>query len=301
MAAELSNLQTLRDNLQHHVAALAGEIGERNVFRPDRLRAAACYIADIWHGMGYPVIEQCYKAKGVDCANLEVVHSGSGYPERMLVIGAHYDTVRGSPGADDNASGVAALLEISRRLVTVETDCTVRFVAFVNEEAPFFFWGDMGSRVYARAARRRGDDIRLMMSLEMLGSYYEAPGSQHYPPFFRYFYPDCGNFIGFVSNLRSRRMLRKTVQAFRAHSDFPAEQVATFAFVPGVALSDHLSFWREGYRALMVTDTAFYRYPYYHTNLDTPDRIDYASMARVTVGLSGAIVTVANVKSQYPV
>ena len=132
-----------------------------------------------------------------------------------------------------------------------------------------------------------------MLSLEMLGCYYDYPGSQHYPPLFRYFYPDRGNFIGFVSNLRSRRMLHRVVQAFRSHSEFPVEHVATFAFVPGVALSDHLSFWRQGYRAVMVTDTAFYRYPYYHTPLDTADRIDYGSMAHVTAGLSRAVATIA--------
>jgi len=296
MTAESANQEVLRDNLQYHVAQLADEIGERNVFRPDALRAAADYITGVWRGMGYVVVDQCYEVSGVNCANLEVIRAGRKRPEQMLVIGAHYDTVPGSPGADDNASGIAALLEISRQFLVIETDLTVRFVAFVNEEAPFFFSGDMGSMVYARAARYRGEDIRLMISLEMLGCYDDAPGSQRYPPLFRYFYPDRADFIGFVSNLRSRRMLRRIVQAFRAQSDFPVEHVATFAFIPGVALSDHLSFWREGYRALMVTDTAFYRYPYYHTHLDTPNRIDYASMARVTTGLSGAVASVANMK-----
>jgi Zn-dependent M28 family amino/carboxypeptidase len=282
--------QKLRD----HVAVLASEIGERNVFRPAALQAAADYIANIWQGMGYTSARQCYEAKGVTCANLEIVREGRKYPGQTILVGAHYDTVMGSPGANDNASGVAALLELSRRFLAIEADRTIRLVAFVNEEAPFFYFGNMGSKVYAKAARRRGDDIQLMISLEMLGCYSDVPGSQRYPPMFRYFYPDCGNFIGFVSNLRSRRMLHQTVQAFRDHSDFPAEQVATFAFVPGVAWSDHLSFWREGYRALMVTDTAFYRYPYYHTPLDTADRLDYSSMARVTAGLAGAIASLAN-------
>ncbi|MDH3451430.1 MAG: M28 family metallopeptidase, partial [Gammaproteobacteria bacterium] len=289
-------MNVLKCDLRSHVASLADELGERNVLRPDALRAAADYISTVWRGMGYAVVEQCYEVRGVSCTNLAVIRKGRKRPEQILVIGAHYDTVPGSPGADDNASGIAALLEISRRFLTIETDLTVRFVAFVNEEAPFFSSGEMGSMFYARAARRRGDDIRLMMSLEMLGYYDDAPGSQRYPPLFRYFYPHRGNFIGFVSNLRSRRMLHKTVRAFRAHSDFPAESVATFAFIPGVALSDHLSFWRAGYRALMVTDTAFYRNPYYHTPLDTPDRIDYVSMARVTAGLSRAIAVLANMR-----
>jgi hypothetical protein len=151
----------------------------------------------------------------------------------------------------------------------------------------------MGSHVYARAARRRGDAIRVMLSLEMLGCYSDRPGSQGYPPLLRWFYPDRGNFIAFVSNLASRRALRETVRAFRAHSDFPCESLATFAFVPGVAWSDQLSFWREGYPAAMVTDTAFHRYAHYHTAQDTPDRLDYPAMARVVQGLALAVLDLA--------
>jgi Zn-dependent M28 family amino/carboxypeptidase len=151
----------------------------------------------------------------------------------------------------------------------------------------------MGSRVYARAARARGDDIRVMLSLEMLGCYSDAPGSQAYPPLLRFFYPSAGNFIGFVSNLRSQRALREVVRAFRSASDFPAESLASPALVPGVSWSDQLSFWREGYRAVMVTDTAFYRYPHYHRATDTPEKLDYARMARVVEGLAGALATLA--------
>ena len=151
----------------------------------------------------------------------------------------------------------------------------------------------MGSGVYARAARERNDDIRMMLSLEMLGCYSNRLGSQLYPPLLRWFYPDRGNFIAFVSNLASRIALRQAVRAFRAHSDFPCESLAAFSFVPGVSWSDHLSFWREGYAALMVTDTAFYRYPHYHTSRDTPDRLSYAQMARVVEGLALAALELA--------
>jgi hypothetical protein len=171
-------------------------------------------------------------------------------------------------------------------------------VAFVNEEPPFFYWGKMGSGVYAREARRRGDDILTMMSLEMLGCYSDEPGSQGYPPLFRYFYPDRGNFVAMVSNLRSRRALRRAVAAFRESCDVPVESVATLGLVPGVSWSDHLSFWRQGYRALMVTDTAFYRYPHYHSAADTPERLDYATMARVQEGLARAVLRLAMVRPQ---
>jgi Zn-dependent M28 family amino/carboxypeptidase len=151
----------------------------------------------------------------------------------------------------------------------------------------------MGSRVYARAARERGDDIRVMLSLEMLGCYSDAAGSQAYPPLLGFFYPEAGNFIAFVSNVRSRRALREVVRAFKGGSDFPAEKLASPGIVPGVSWSDQLSFWREGYPGVMVTDTAFYRYRHYHQATDTPDRIDYARMARVVEGLAKAVATLA--------
>ncbi len=279
--------------LRSHVEMLAVDIGERNVFRPEALHAAADYIDQQFHGQGYDVVRQVYRAKGVESANLEATRGGDERSNEILLIGAHYDSVSGSPGADDNASGVAVLLEMSRRFRDIHTERTVRFVAFVNEEPPFFYWRQMGSMVYARAARTRGDDIRLMMSLEMLGCYSDEPGSQRYPPLFRYFYPNRGNFIALVSNLRSRRMLRRTVSLFKRHSDVPVQSLATLSIVPGVSWSDHLSFWRWGYPALMVTDTAFYRYPHYHTAGDTPDKIDYETMALVTDGLTRAITALA--------
>ena len=243
--------------------------------------------------MGYQVAAQSYRAHGVLSENLDVTCEGQSKPSEIILVGAHYDSVPGSPGANDNASGVAALLEISRGFAKRPPARSVRFVAFVNEEAPFFYGDQMGSMVYAKAARARGDDIRLMVSLEMLGCFTDESGSQRYPPMLRFFYPDRGNFLAFVSNFSSRRSLRQLVNAFRAHSDFPAESLATFEFIPGVAWSDHASFWRQGYRALMVTDTAFYRYAYYHTGRDTPEKLNYAAMARVAGGLQQAVAALA--------
>ena len=281
------------ERLEAHVRALSETIGERNVYRPLALSDAADYIERQWHAMGYEVIRQTYELDGILCSNLEIVRLGNRYPEEILLIGAHYDTVIGSPGANDNASGVAAMLEMARQFANVEVDRTVRFVAFVNEEQPFFLSAQMGSMMYAKAARERRDNIRLMVSLETIGYYSERPGSQHYPPLFRFLYPDKGNFIAFVSNLRSRRMLRRFTAAFRQHSQFPAEQLATFSWIPGVEWSDHLSFWRCGYRALMVTDTAFYRYPHYHAPTDKADELDYVAMAVVTEGLERAVMSLA--------
>ncbi len=281
------------DALRRHVESLAGEIGERNVQRPHALAAAERYIAQEWASQGFQVAAQRYWAAGVDCANLEIVIPGEDLPTEIIVVGAHYDTVAGSPGANDNASAVAALLEIARTVVGERPRRTLKLVAFVNEEPPFYYWGAMGSGVYAQAARRRGDDIRAMFSLEMLGCYSDAPGSQTYPPLLKYFYPDRGNFVAFVSNLRSRRVLRAAVTAFRAGSRFPCESAALPAWIPGVGWSDQLSFWRAGYPGVMVTDTAFHRYPHYHRPTDTPDKLDYGRLAQVTAGLAGAFARLA--------
>jgi len=285
------------DALHRHVHMLAAEIGERNIWRPSALAAAEAYIEGQWRAQGYLVTAQRYTAEGVDSANLEISIPGIAKPGEIIIVGAHYDSVQGSPGADDNASAVGALLELSRLLGGLRAARTLRLVAFVNEEPPFFFWGNMGSAVYAKEARRRGDDIRAMFSLEMLGCYSDQRNSQRYPPLLRHFYPDRGNFIGFVSNLRSRFLLKQAVAAFRRQSDFPAESAALPAWIPGVAWSDQLSFWRQGYRGVMVTDTAFYRYPYYHTAFDTPNRLDYGRLAAVTSGLARAFTDLANCSS----
>src|SRR5574337_1390955 len=278
--------QISASRLRAHVERLAGELGERNVFRLPALRAAADYIEAEWRRQGYQISPQWYDLSGTRCANLEVSRLGSTRPNEILLIGAHYDSVQGSPGANDNASGVAALLELSRLFATITPALTVRFVAFVNEEPPFFLTRLQGSAVYAKAARACGDIIRLMVSLETIGAYRDEPGSQHYPPPFRYFYPRQGNFIAFVSDFRSRVLMRRAAQAFRHGSDFPLEHVATFRFIPGVAWSDHWSFWRQGYRAFMVTDTALYRDPYYHTGQDTPEKLAYPDFTKVTAGLA---------------
>jgi len=290
--------ESLLQQLRGHVEVLAGEIGERNIFRPGTLDAARHYIVSVWQQQGYEVNEQFYQVGGVQCANLEVNCRGTGRPDAVILVGAHYDSVKGSPGANDNGSGVAAMLELSRLFTRVTPAVSVRFVAFVNEEPPFFFWQEMGSMVYAKAARKRNDNIILMVSLETIGYYSSRPGSQRYPPFFKYFFPNRGDFVGFVSNLRSRKILRQAVQAFRKQSDFPLCHVATFPWIPGIYWSDHYCFWKQGYPAFMITDTALYRYPHYHTAADTPDKVQFAPLARVTSGLFQMFATLAG--SQMP-
>ena len=281
--------QRSADRLRRHVDVLAGEIGERNVGHPDALLAAAGYIRDTLVAEGYAVTGQSFSSRGMDVENLEVELPGSRLPDEIILVGAHYDSVTGSPGANDNGSGVAAVLEIARLLAGEDLPRTVRLVAFVNEEPPFFYSEEMGSRVYANRSRERGERIRAMLALETIGYYSYVPGSQRYPFPFRFFYPDTGNFIGFVGNLGSRGLVRQAVAAFRASTAFPSEAVAAPGWVVGVHWSDHWSFWKAGYPAIMVTDTALFRYPHYHSSGDTPEKIDFAGLSRVSHGLVAVI------------
>ena len=284
----------LQRRLEGHVRALAGKIGERNVFRPARLDAAAVYLETTLRALGHRVESQPFESAGAAVRNLEVAQSGRSQPDEIIVVGAHYDSVVGSPGANDNASGVAAVIELSRLLAERELPRSVRFVLFVNEEPPFYLTGDMGSLHYARRAKERGDHIVAMFSLETIGYFSEDEGSQHYPFPFSFFYPSRGNFIGFVGNLASRGLVRRAVGSFRRHSPLPSEALAAPGWITGVGWSDHWSFWQEGYPGVMVTDTALFRYEAYHTSQDTPDRVLYGHLARVAAGLEQVVIDLAS-------
>jgi len=286
----------LADNLRRHVAAV-GSREHNAINRPAELEAAARYIESVLSHLGYEVAAQRFRYEREEVRNIEIAVPGDTRAAEIIVVGAHYDSVLGAPGANDNGSGVAALLELARLFRNAKPARTVRFVAFVNEEPPFYLTGEMGSEHYARRSRERGERIVAMFSLETIGYYSDEPGSQHYPFPLSLFYPSRGNFIAFVSNLGSRPLLHASIAAFRADAAFPSEGVAAPGFVPGVDWSDHRSFWREGYPALMVTDTALYRYPHYHTAQDTPDKVDYERLARVVAGLMGMLRELAAVKA----
>ena len=273
----------LAENLRHHVIAIASR--EHNRFRFAELEASARYIERTFEDYGYLVQAQRIEAPAGEVRNIEMEIKGAALASEIIVIGAHYDSVIGAVGANDNGSGVAAVLELARLFREAKPARTLRLVAFVDEEPPFFKTNQMGSRVYARRSKDRGENIVAMFSLETIGYYSDRPGSQRYPFPLGFFYPSTGNFIAFVSNLSSRALLHEVLASFRRHAEFPSESVAAPAFMPGVDWSDHWSFWKEGYPALMVTDTAPYRYPYYHTAQDTPDKVDYERAARVVTGL----------------
>jgi len=273
----------LRGNLRDHVVAVASK--EHNVFHFAELEAAAQYIELTLSRFGYRVDTQRFKAAQGEVRNIEVEVKGAARAQEIIVVGAHYDSVMGAPGANDNGSGVAAVLELARLWRSAQPARTLRFVLFVNEEPPFFKSDEMGSRHYARRAKVRGENIVAMFSLETIGHYSDESGSQRYPFPLGFFYPSTANFIAFVSNFASRPLLHEAIASFRRHAEFPSEGVAAPALIPGVDWSDHWSFWREGYPALMVTDTAPYRYPHYHAETDTPDKVDYERLARVVAGL----------------
>jgi Peptidase family M28 len=296
----------LRDELRANVQKLAGEIAERNMWHYTQLNAAADFIEASFSRAGLRTRRDSYDMSGQTCHNIEAEIPGSmqgataSRPSHLpiVIIGAHYDSVFGSPGANDNGSGMAATLALARRFAEKQSERrltqtpykTLRFVAFVNEEPPYFLSGEMGSLVYARRCKERGDKISAMISLETIGYFSDASNSQTYPsPGLGLFYPKIGNFIGFVSNVKSRALLRRVIMLFRKHAKIPSEGASLPAFIPGVSWSDQWSFWQQGYPAIMVTDTAPFRYPYYHSSNDTPDKLDYDRFTLVVSGMEKVI------------
>ena len=283
----------MADHLSQHITYLAETIGERNMSREGTLRAATEYFQSQLKQAGYSAREQTYMVEGRPVSNLEARLPGSDAAGETVVIGAHYDSVTGSPGANDNGSGAAAVLELARIWQGSTHRRPIRLVLFVNEEPPFFQTPDMGSVVYARQLRSEHVSVTAMISLETIGFYSDDSGSQKYPALLGLFYPDRGNFIGFVGNPESRALLRNAIRRFRETTKFPSEGLAAPADWPGVGWSDHWSFWQEQYPAIMITDTAPFRYPYYHTPLDTANHIDFQKMARVVQGVRRVVESLA--------
>jgi Zn-dependent M28 family amino/carboxypeptidase len=285
-----TDLAPLADELRRHVSKLATEIGERNVLNcPRQLAEAADYLEAELSKAGYKVERQNYEVAGQPCCNLHAELRGSTRPEEIVVIGSHYDSVVGTPGANDNGTGVAAMLALAGKFAGRQPDRTLRWVGSVNEEPPYFQTRQMGSWLHAKRCRERGEKITAMLSLETIGYYTDAPDSQKYPQPFGMLYPTTGNFIAFVGNIRSAGLVRQVVETFRKHEQFPSEAAALPEPIPGVGFSDQWSFWQHGYPGLMVTDTAMFRYPHYHERTDTVDKVDFDKTARVVRGLEKVV------------
>jgi Peptidase family M28 len=279
----------IQSHLQSDVETLASNIGRRNASNYQNLVAAKDFLDRELTQAGYTVREQKYTIDGQTFSNLEVEIPGSTLADEILVVGGHYDSAFTSPGANDNATGAAAVLALAREFVGTKPMRTLRFVEFTNEEPPFFWTQNMGSLVYAQNAKQQDDKIVGMFSLETLGYFTDRADTQKYPPPLSLFYPSQGNFVGFISDIDSRELLRNTIRSFRAQAKFPAEGAALPTAIQGVGWSDHWSFWQQGYQALMITDTATFRYPHYHTDDDTVDKIDFEKLSRVTYGISKVI------------
>jgi hypothetical protein len=286
----------LRDQLRSDVEMIGGTIGPRNIhFFPRQLERAAEFITSSAEAAGLTIDRQPYSVAGMPCANLIAEIPGTSRPGEIVVVGAHYDGVETCPAANDNGSGVAGTLALMRHFASAAPpQRTLRFLYFVNEEPPYFQTDNMGSRVYARACRARGENIVAMISLETIGYYSDEPGSQRYPvSVLQWMYPTTGNFISFVGDYRSRKLVRRAIASFRNSAQFPSEGAAMPGFIAGVAWSDQWAFWQEGYPGIMVTDTAPYRYPHYHHDTDTPDKLDYDRFARVVDGMKRVIEDLA--------
>ncbi len=281
--------------LSRHVEILAGKIGERSYAHPAALAGAERYIRGFLALNGYKDAPQEYRVTPPGMSDEVVMRNfiarvpGASPDAPVLVIGAHYDTAPGTPGADDNASGTAVLLELARRFRgRAGGKAELRFVAYGSEEPPFFGTELMGSAFHAESLKKENRAVLGMVSLEMLGYYDGRPGTQSYPFPLELFYPSRADYIGLVANLDSRAFLKRFAGAFETEST-PKIVAALPGFIGEIKLSDHLSYWNRGFPALLVTDTSFLRYSHYHMATDTSEKLDYARMADVTDGLEKAI------------
>lgn len=284
-----SSLQTTLEQLE--------TIGPKNAGAYEALEETRTWFIRELEHMGYTVYSQDYKIGDRTFANLVVEQTGQTQPTEIVVVGAHYDSAFTAPGINDNGSGAAAVLEMARFFHNQKIGRTLRLVEFTNEEPPFFATPNMGSARYAAQLKQNGENVVAMLSLDELGYFTNEPHSQHYPLPTLGLYPNQGNFISFVGNFKSRRLLRNAIATFRHQAQFPSEGVVAPEWITGISWSDHGSFWNQGYPAIMVTDTAPFRYPYYHTLEDTLDKVNVEHLARVTQGLM-AVVQQLTIDSQ---
>ena len=291
-----------QDRLESHVVALCADgPGARHRGRLDAYARAEAYLVGQLEAIGLADVEREYVPGYEDLApNLIVEAPGATLPDEIVIIGAHYDSVEESPGADDNTSGVAVVIELARAHAEAIAagepfDRTVRYILFTNEESPYFMRGDMGSQVHAKRARAAGENITAMIAVEMVGYYSDEPGSQTYPMGLGEGLPDTGDFLAIVTRLGKDGGLEQDIaHGFRNASDLPVVAAAVPDFIRDIRRSDHGPFWAEGFTAAMVTDTSEFRNELYHTPDDTPDTLDYERMAAALAGMAGAVRELAS-------
>lgn len=283
---ELTTEAKLKGIVEH----LSVTIGPRNLGHYDALNQSADWIEGEFKKYGYNVQRQTFQVRERDCFNLIAEIPGQSSADEIIIVGAHYDSAGQTPGADDNASGVAAMLVIAEKLAQFKPQRTLRFVAFTNEEPPYFQReGQMGSWVYARACREAKDNIVAVLALETMGYFSDQPNSQKYPPLLAPFYPSTGNFLGFIGNMSSRALVQDVEAKFKAACPVPALSAGLPDAIQGVGWSDHWSFWQEGYQGIMITDTALFRYEHYHEPTDTPDKLNFPVFTQCVHGLTKVV------------
>jgi Zn-dependent M28 family amino/carboxypeptidase len=291
-----SEIAILRNALREHVNALAVDIGPRMPSNPDSLVGTVNYIHSVFEDVGLSIQEQNYEYYDQRVTNVLGMDPIAAGASAYYVVGAHYDTVPGTPGADDNASAVAVMLELARRLRHTGPKAPVLFSAFTLEEPPAHQTSHQGSRVFVSRCQSKGDLVLGAIVLEMVG--YTAP-RQNYP-FLSHWpgYPAQGNFIGIVGNWRSWRFGRAVLRGFRKNRHLPVESLFLpfdGYILPKTRLSDHASFWDAGLPAVMVTDTAFFRNPNYHLPSDTIDTLDFTFLAQLVKSLELALLELPRV------
>lgn len=284
--------QARQERLRGDVTHLATSIGERNMRLPGKLEDAGAYVEQQLAAAGWSVTSMPYLCRGVTVRNLVAEKRGVGRPDEIVLLGAHYDSVERSGGADDNASGVAVLLETARALQPRRLQRTVRLVAFVNEEPPWFRGPMMGSRVAARQFAERGDRLLQVLVLDAVG-YFCDDGCQRYPPLLDWFLPATGDFVAFVARTGDWLQLREVVGLFRTHATLPSEGLAAPRWVPGIDYSDHAEFWNAGYPGILITDAPTYRNDNYHRQSDTVDTVDFERLTRVADGVVEVVAGLA--------
>jgi hypothetical protein len=279
--------------LEAHVRMLCETLAPRDASHPENLDRVAAYLREEFaRARGAVVAEQPFEVSGRTYRNV-IASFGPETAER-IVVGAHYDTAGARPGADDNASGVAGLLELARLFGEMPPPLRVELVAYTLEEPPYFRSRLMGSAIHAASLREQGVRVRAMFSLEMIGYFSDAPGSQQFPvQLLTAFYPSRANFISIVGKMDQGGLVRRVKRAMRGASALPVYSINAPRSIPGVDFSDHLNYWNAGYDAVMITDTAFYRNPNYHTYEDTPATLDYRRMAMVVAGVHAAVMALA--------
>lgn len=284
------------ERLRQHVDVLSRSFVPRTYADTPNMARCRSYLTEQFRACGAAVTAQVYTVSEIPCANIVALIPGAS-PERVIV-GAHYDAVETTPGADDNASGTAGLLELARLLQGAKPAYTIELVAYCTEEPPCFGGELMGSYQHAKALSDARIPVRAMIALEMIGCFSDAPGSQTYPvPAMRLFYPSRGTFIGVIGDMRQRRLVRQVKRNMKRVKALPVYSVTVPDFIPGIDYSDHRSYWAFGFPAVMVTDTAYYRNSRYHTSADTGDRLDYRRMALTVDAVREALCDVAGVEN----